>query len=199
VSNSLPWSAVWRVTAICGYAILMAGCPHPTPKPSYYSALASVTSYDVKTPKVTPAGIRYGGDLDPQALDRVTKQVAQCLATVPEPTQQERMEMDCLPAAIRRDVDPQAFNVFEAPDSHVNCRGEQTFPCRIDQKHCISKGIEAGSLKECPCECRATIQGGRTVVTAPNLRLYAAELTRLVTACLNPWVGPLRACAAIYP
>lgn len=181
-------------------AVLLA-CASVVPRPAYYSRLANVTSYDVKTPKITPGGIRFGGDLDPLFLDRVTRQVASCLAQVREPTTEEKVILDCPLAAIRRDVDPKAFDVFVPKDwrPSLNDPQEQVLPAPADSKLCFSpppvgKGLKC-EVPPCECNFRVAVQDNRTVVTPPNLKLFPEALVRLVTACNYVWAPPLSECA----
>jgi hypothetical protein len=90
--------------------------------------------------------------------------------------------------------------VFIPPDWYTSkCSGEQLVPSRIDFAGCAEKGVKLPKAcqdtdlmkptKECPCVCnvRAKVQDDWWIVTAPNLKLYKAELTRLVTGIYDPW------------
>lgn len=163
--------------------------------PRYLSRLQDVTSYSVSVPSTTPGGVRYGGALDPAHIDRAVNAVAVCLERFQEPTQEQRVAMECLPGVIRRDVDRKAFDVYLADDWRPACRDpkEQTFPCQIGPQGCLAKGLDP--TPECPCMCRSVVQSNRTIITTPNLKLFPAELVRLVTGCNVVWAGPLAECA----
>lgn len=179
----------------CASASLAMSCTGTHSQRPYVSHLASVTNYTVSTQRRSPAGVHYGGDLDYLLLDQKVGRVAVCLRDIKEPTPEEHAAMECLPGPIRRDVTLENFDVFLAPDWRKSaCSGELVFKCGIDPKYCLEKGVTP--TEECPCRCRATIQNGRTVVTAPNMKLFNAELVRLVTGCNVIWNGPLAECGA---
>lgn len=172
--------------------LLVAGCD-----PGYAaSRLKNVTHYTVNPDRVTPGGVEYQGGLDPARLDALTAEVARCLAGVQEPTTEQRVSLQCLPLPIRRDVDMRSFSVMLAPDWHPSCYDhEQVFACEVDPKLCEEKGLPDDPA--CPCSCRSATQDDRVIVVTPNLKLYGAELTRLVSGCNNVWFPPLNACAAV--
>lgn len=163
---------------------------------SYNSRLASVTSYSVQTPESTTWGVKYGGPLDPVVLDTLVARVSACLARIPEPSPEAKVVMDCPDRPLRREVDPALFDVMVAHDWRPSAfdRNEQVFPCHVDPQLCRDKGLEPSVEK--PCQCRATVQGGRTIIVTPNLKLFPAELVRLVTACNYVWEPALSECAA---
>lgn len=91
------------------------------------------------------------------------------------------------------------FGVFVPADWYVSkCSGEQlvpsVMPCHlcIDQKQLPLPKKCCGlryPTAECPCVCaaRAITQDNFWIVTAPNLKLYKAELARLSTGVGFPW------------
>lgn len=92
------------------------------------------------------------------------------------------------------------FVVYVPVDWYVStCSGEQLIPSTPPPSSCRSKGlvipVECEYVErptpECPCVCnvRAVIQDSRYIVVTPNLKLYRAELTRLVTNVNNPWTN----------
>lgn len=173
-------------------SILLSGCPST----GYWQDFQAVTAYRValSEAKQTPGGVRYiaQGKDDTAAfranLDAKTAALEKCLAQAGAGWQ------------VRRDW----FVVLVPPDWYVSvCSGQQLVPstpnCRlcIDQKKLPLPAKCCGlrlPTKECPCVCnmRAVVQPGRppAVVTAPDLRLYKAELARLVTGVNFPWSRP---------
>lgn len=190
-------TALW-LAALLG--VLLAGCATGNPA-GYPPRFQSVTAYPVKADRVTHGGVRYSGALDPVDLDARTGRVAGCLKHLPEPSEAEKRVGDCPAWPLRRAVDAARFDVLLAPDWGPSCfapESEETFPCRIDPRYCfdpppVGKGLPKDS--GCQCQCRATIQGNRTIVVTPNLRLYPAELVRLVTGCNYVWTKTLGECA----
>jgi hypothetical protein len=92
--------------------------------------------------------------------------------------------------------------VVVVPDTWYTsvCSGEQLIPSVVNPVACRSKGLVVPPECEyveyptdaCPCVCnvRAVIQGPHYILVTPNLKLYRAELTRLVTEINNPWTDP---------
>jgi hypothetical protein len=167
--------------ALGAIALLSAGCPQRGYGPWWF---ADVTAYHIQAPYRTPHGVRYW------APDKDMPGLAERLDA-----QTEALET-CLGATIRRDW----FTVYVPPDWYVStCSGEQLVPSRMPCSLCRAKGLVipdqcCGVVRptaECPCACNArAILQGDTVITAPNLRLYRAELVRLVTGAGNPWLVP---------
>lgn len=178
------------------FAVFLLSCGGPQP---YDSHLANVTHYGVKVTRTTPGGFAVDdprGELSDAALDAAAFGVSRCLASLPEPSVQELPGLDCWRLPLRRDVDP-AYLVFKAaPDWYPSRHSpdEQVFPCGVDPALCVAKGLVP--TPDAPCACRATVQDNRVVVTTPNLKIFPAELLRLVTACNYVWRPPLAACAA---
>jgi hypothetical protein len=115
-------------------------------------------------------------------VDLATNQLEQCLG-----------EQGARPK-IRRD----GFVVVVPADWYTSaCSGEQLIPSIVNPETCRSKGlvvpVECEYLEypteACPCVCnvRAVIQNPHYLLVTPNLKLYRAELTRLVTGINNPW------------
>ena len=157
----------------------------------YHGMYRSVTSYNIQPVTRTPGGIhvdRSGNNIDLDDLDKKTAQVETCLAKN-FPDGRLSPEVQSASHCIRPTFDPffhrDAAYVKIAPDWHVGCEGEQVFPCNVDPKLCEAKGFVP--TKQCPCECRSTIQNDNVVVTTPNLYLYKGELIRLMTGCNNIW------------
>jgi hypothetical protein len=169
-------------------ALLLVCCQ--TQYPGIYRNVTHY-DYDLRTFKRTHGGVRYQAPAKDDTpafradLDRRTAAVKACLAKLN-------------PAwVVRTDW----FAVMVPPDWYVStCSGEQLVPSKMGCQLCRDKGLvladECCSLERptaaCPCVCnaRAAIQDGgatKLIVTAPNLKLYAAELVRLVSYVNNPW------------
>lgn len=99
------------------------------------------------------------------------------------------------------------FAIYVPEDWYTStCSPEQLIPSRVDYKLCESKGLTIPPhcrqvvvpTKACPCPCnaRAAIQNNWVIVTAPNLKLLKAELSRLVLwpKYNMPWVDPVSQC-----
>ena len=92
-----------------------------------------------------------------------------------------------LKGKIRRDW----FGVLIPPDWYTSeCTGEQMIPSRISYLLCEKKpGVKIPETCRCPCNVRSAIQDNWLIVTTPNLKLFKAELARLVLwpRHNNPW------------
>ena len=93
------------------------------------------------------------------------------------------------------------FGVYIPPDWYVSkCSGEQLIPSVVDYRLCEAKGLIIPTVchtvikptASCPCVCnmRSVIQDDFWIVTTPNLKLFKAELIRLVSNVNNVWVDP---------
>ena len=86
---------------------------------------------------------------------------------------------------------------------------EQLIPSRVNPKLCRDKDLTTKKecewlekpTKECPCVCnaRGAIVDHYIVAVTPNLKLFRAELSRLVLypKWNNPWKKPLSQCLAV--
>ncbi len=138
------------------------------------------------------------GGLDSALLDSTTQAVVECLAPLKMQwlTPQEATDAQCYgyPTLELRSC----LQVRLAPDWYVSkCSGEQLFPCSVPYASCAQKGLTPN--KECPCACRAMIQDDTMIIVTPNLKLYPAYLTTLLTGCNNPWTPSLAKCSNLYP
>ena len=151
--------------------------------PCYFNNYANVTNYPTTPNTATPKGIAVrtnGQDVDLLKIDALTDYVESCLG-IP-------VKRDCLSVVIPDDWYP----ACEDPT-------QQVFPCKVSPQLCADKGFEIdpdcvpGQLPDekcpCPCNCRATIQDENVIITAPNLKLYSAELIRMVTGVNNIWTN----------
>lgn len=164
----------------------------------YNGGFVNVTSYPVTTTEKSPEGIAVdpsGFQVDLADLDHKTDLVEECLR---EKFPDGRLSGDivtashCLTDRIDTTIHRSCLRVKVAPDWHVGCQGEQVFPCSVDPALCEAKGFTPTA--ECPCECRSAIQDQDTVVTTPDLRLYANDLLRIVTTCNDIWTSSLQDC-----
>jgi hypothetical protein len=193
-----PALALLVISVLAVLAILFLNLLTGCPQTSYRGSYLKITSYrldDVKW-KRTPKGIRVHGDSkDTYAeIDRLTDELEACFRA----------------RGLAKSVQRDWFAVFVPPDWYTSQCGtkEQLVPSRVDYRLCEQKKDPEGNpikipvvcrnverpTKECPCPCniRAGIQNSRArpvIVTAPNLKLYKAELTRIVLwpRANNPW------------
>jgi hypothetical protein len=134
------------------------------------------------------------GGLDQALVDSTTQNVVNCLAPLKEHwlSDEEASEAQCYGGhalEIRS-----CLQVRLAPDWYVSkCSGEQLFPCNVPFASCALKGQVP--TEGCWCHCRAMIQDNTTIIVTPNLRLYPAYLTTLLTGCNYPWTKSLAKCS----
>jgi hypothetical protein len=153
----------------------------------YYNYYANVTDYKVdaetKTPVLAIPVMTNGFDVDLTKIDEIIFSVENCLSV--------KLKRECL-----EDVIPPDWYISYC----VNPEGEELFPCRVDPQVCADKGLPIdpdcvpGQLPDedcpCPCNCRATIQDENIIITTPNLKLFSAELIRMMTGVNNIWEDP---------
>lgn len=155
------------------------------------------TAYEVTVTHDTPHGIHLDDpkhELDPDHVDRVVQRVVDCLAPLKDNplSEAERGEALCYgtPTLEVR----QCLVVKMAPDWRVSkCTGEQVFPCNVPIESCTSKGQIP--TVECPCSCRSIVQDNTVVLATPNMRIFPAYLTTLLTGCFRPWTARLAHCS----
>ena len=159
---------------------LLVACP----KPCYQIFFANSTS--VPTPsswQKTPKGIRYHiptnvNEVEFVArLDRYTDDLETCL---------------------KRPISRSCIRVIVPKDWYVSTySGEQLVPSKMNPALCRSKGLVLAKACEwverpttkCPhvCNFRATVQDSKYIISAPNLKLYKAELVSMLYNNRNPW------------
>jgi hypothetical protein len=101
-------------------------------------------------------------------------------------------QIEYLDECIEEDIRWACITVKVAPDWEVSPHtGAQLFPCERPESVCERK---EGYLDEYECDCRAIIQDETTVITAPNLALFKAEIVRMVTGINDPWQSPYAHC-----
>ena len=149
----------------------------------------NITEFSVEVETTTENGIPVdtsGQEVDLDQIDELTIQLEECLDIV--------IPRDC-------------FIVKVAPNWYNSqCSGQEVFPCNTPISVCLAKeDITIDDLcllplgEECPpnkcrCACRATIQDNFIIVTTPDLRLYKAELARMVLGINNPWTAEYSHC-----
>lgn len=173
--------------------------------PYFYSApLLDVTEYDIegeenwdRTPK--GAYIWTTSDLAHndfyRQVDEEIEHLSACLI---------RLKLRSKPIEFDR------VAIYVPPDWYNSyCSSAQLLPSRVNYKLCRAKGLELpkecrGLLKPtpmCPCVCnvRAAIVDMHIVATPPDLKLFKAELSRLVLypRFNNPWQKPLNQCLKV--
>ena len=171
------------VAVLVGAALLLLpACPSP----GYHGHFTNVTNYHLKKETTTPRGIVVSGTHDASvlaAIDLKVDQVELCLAMMMPTVQLER----------------EWFGVAIPPDWYVStCSGEQLIPSAVDYRLCEAKGLDIPDAchfvqkptAQCPCVCnvRSVIQDDYWVLTTPNLKLFKAELIRLVANINNVWI-----------
>jgi hypothetical protein len=66
------------------------------------------------------------------------------------------------------------------------CSGEELLPIPAPQELCDAKGLP----RDCGCYWRVETQDDNIIVVPPGLKLYKAELARIVTGENNVWIVP---------
>lgn len=163
----------------------MCGCSDE--KNCYDNQFADITAFESNPDEITPNGVLVTTNGWITDLERIDLEIAYMEA--------------CLEMTLKRDC----FEVIIPPEIHVSsCSREQLFECDIVEANyryllaigyseevarersdiCrYDKGLETSD--ECPCMCRATIQNENIIITTPNLKLFSAELARMMTGELN--------------
>ena len=172
-------------------AALVFGCA-----PCYDSYEPNYTNYSVHRTGIS--SLEYGlddpkGELDRVRLDKIVEDVKDCVAAVLPLTPQEQQEGECMgtPTPEIRSC----LTVKDAPDWHWGCNNQEQLFGSAPIASCEAKGLTPTA--DCPCEFRAIIQDNCTVITTPNMKILAGQLTTLFTGCTNAWTGRLLTCAKI--
>lgn len=183
---------MWRSLLL----VVAIGC-NTTP-PCYPSNYPNYTAYQVTVTHDTAGGIHLDDpthQLDPDRVDRTVQRVQECLAslnTVPL-SNEEFAQAECYGSVALETRS--CFVVKLAPDWHVSqCSTEELFPCSVPDVSCTEKGLTP--TPECPCQCRAMVQDNTVLITTPNMRLFPAYLTTLLTGCNRPWTTRLAPCSS---
>jgi hypothetical protein len=170
--------------------LLIAGCN----KPCYpYFNATDYTDFPVTAIK-TDTGLLVDDPNSELDLDRVNRKitaVAECTKRV-QLTYDQQVVSQC--QAVSTGKVEACLVVKAAPQWRISpCTNEQVFSCDVPFASCAAKGQKLNP--DCPCSCRAIIQDNGVIITTPNLKIFPAQLTTLLTGCYNPWVGPLAECA----
>lgn len=158
-----------------------------------YTAYATDGGYFVEELGITIDDPR--GDLDLKRVRHAINATVECVNRVyPALTRDQHAAAYCMSVP---DLTIHSCMRIQVPqDWHVSqCTGSQVFPCNVPTASCTAKGQTPTEV--CPCSCRAMIQDQQTILTAPNLELFPAQLTELLTGCQQIWGGPLAECGSV--
>ena len=148
----------------------------------YEGGFVSYTNHKIGNHILTPGGIKvYNNytEVDLQLIDSKVEELESCLGI---------------------EIHRSCFAVLIPNDWFISsCSGEQMLPVAAPYKQCEVKGLYLEEkcrglnkpTTECPCVCtyRVAMQGDFFIVSPPNLKLFKAELSRLVTNVNNPWTN----------
>lgn len=164
----------------------------------YNQHYSNTTNYSVSPNVKTPNGIKVDTTnfiVDLNDIDRRIDEVETCLKQK-YPDGKLPLEIiqngHCLYPTFDTNIHRSCLEIKVAPDWHVGCLGEEIFPCSIDPKYCLAKGITP--TQECPCECRSAIQDQNVIVITPDLYLLKGDMIRLQTGCNFIWIDGLQEC-----
>lgn len=172
---------------------LSAHCPPPSYNPHYLNV--TKVSFRLDELQHSPNGVQYRipENVDEvrfvQMLDEKTVALEKCLG---------------------RDLHLEWFAVIVPENWYKSqCTGQLMIPSNVDYRLCEQKKMPDGTLVKIPVECREVIEPTdkcpcpcnfrsiaqvrwagtplAAVITAPDLKLYKAELARLVTGVNNVW------------
>ena len=182
--------------------IFIIGCNPP--QMCYQNHYQTLTNYAVNATETTPEGIGVdssGQAVDLAKIDRLTDELEACLRTNfaddPAIPADAAAKADCRTDGVtpKTNLDPnvtvkrECLTVKIPTDWIVSaCSGEEVLLLPADDAFCLAKGITP--TPECPCRWRVATQDDNTIVSPPGLKLYKAELARIVTGCNNVWVVP---------
>jgi hypothetical protein len=116
--------------------------------------------------RMSPAGIRYSGDLDPDRLDDLTDSLEQCLLV---------------------SIDRSGFVVIVPTEIRDGGHGP-TLPIVAETNSSCGKGLEPTT-----CYWRAMVvchDAGLAIVTTPDLSLYRDALARITLQRTSAWYEP---------
>lgn len=131
-------------------------------------------------------------ELDPRVLDATVDNVVSCISSVLPLASSEREAAACVGEPT---LEVRSCLTVRVPSWHVSpCTGRQLFACAVPAESCLAKGETPTA--ECPCACRAIIQDNEMILTAPNLELFPARLTELMTGCDYIWGTRLAKCGS---
>lgn len=173
---------------------LITGCGNP---PCYVGDHGNYTNH-VRS-QIVAVSPMYGfsvddpkGELDLAKLDMTVSAIVECIGSILPLTMSEYQTAECVG---QPSSEVRSCIVVKVPEWHVSsCTGSQLFPCSVPVLSCLNKG-QTPTL-ECPCSCRAIIQDNSMILTTPNLELFPARLTELLTGCPQIWNTRLSKCGS---
>lgn len=183
---------LWLVLIVA--VIVVANCDDECP---VIHRFADQTNYNITPDITTPDGMDLdtsGLPIDPDLIDRVTREVEDCLiknfGDPPVIPPEVRQATFCPYNTFDLPIDRECLTVKIPNDCFLSNDGTQELlPAVAPDYVCEDKGIilEEGQK----CHWRAGIQDYWTIVSCPSLYLYKDPLVRLTTGCVNPWAHPL--------
>jgi hypothetical protein len=183
----------WKRLAVLMAFLPTLSCVQET---CYQSNYPNYSNFTISKNLESYGGILFDDpkhELDYSAVIDFNTRVLECIKSLPELSPAELSEGACYGK-----MDPviRSCLVVKVPEWHNStCSNEQLFQCDVGNQPCYNKGLTPTA--ECPCLCRAMIQDNTVLLTTPNLRLYPAYLTSMLTGCMYPWTVNLAKCAGI--
>lgn len=174
--------------------LLILSC---APEPCYQYRIQNYTNFPVSSLTLNN-GILFDDpkhELNYNDVIILNNKVLDCLINLPKLSVNELSNASCQGAF---DLTIKSCLIVKVPTWHHSvCTNEELFECSVGNQPCYDKGQVPTA--ECPCYCRAMIQDGNVLLTTPNLKLYPAYLTTLLTGCTNPWTEHLAVCSNLRP
>lgn len=161
-----------KYTALVIFLALLS-CSYDGPYYCYGNNYATLKQYNIDFTEKTPGGIwvdTTGQNVDLARIDELTDELEACLGTP--------IGRECIGVKI-----PDDWFVSE-------CSGEELLPIPADPALCLAKGLTEDEVARCGCYWRVETQNNNIIVVPPGLKLYKAELARIVTGENNVWVVP---------
>ncbi len=189
------------------FGLLISACGKAPNGQCYQNNYQMLKYYPMNFTEITPGGIEVdssGQYVDLNAIDQKSEELEACLSRTfgenPNIEMEVATQADCrkgsgplftrleLPIILKRNC----IKVKIPDDWSVSpCSGEEMLNIAAPDALCLNKGITP--TQECPCRWRVATQESNTsstIITPPGLRLYKAELARIVIGCNNVWLIP---------
>ncbi len=169
----------------------------------YHNNYQTLKRYPVNFTQMTSMGIGVdstGQKVDLAIIDRLTSQLDICLEKSfkanPTITSELAKKADCrtdvgVPRVRFDNIYIKTCFKVKVPNDweYSKCYPEeQLLPISAPDALCEAKGLHP--TPECPCRWRVETQDDYIIVSPPNLKLFKAELARMVTGCNNVWIVP---------
>jgi len=182
------------------YLSLTLGC---SSEPCYQNHYQTLKRYPLNFSERTATGIEVdstGQAADLGKIDRQLNELEACLnknfAAAPTITLELATKADCRENGSGQKVKFDMLTIrrgclkVKIPDDWFisRCADEELLPIPADNSICLAKGVMPTA--ECPCYWRVETQDDNTIVTPPGLKLFKAEVARVITGCNNVWVIP---------